>query len=336
MRPEDLDGIGRAVHGGRAGPDLVDFSANTNPHVPDGVETVYARALEASRGYPPEPPTGFREAAATAVGRSPAEVIPTPGGLGAIRLAMDVTLSRGDSALVPAPSFAEYEREVRLRGATPAFVPHDAVLEADPTGHALAIVCNPNNPTGDASSDSDLRAFAARCLDAGTALLVDEAFLDFTDRPSMAGADGVIVARSLTKVFGLPGLRVGYAVAAGDLGGALGLARPPWNVGAPALAVGTHCLGETGFVEETRERVRRERGRMREALAGSFEVHPSEAPFLLLDVGDRDVDGVVSAARDRGIAVRDATTFRGLESHVRVAVRLPAENDRLCEVLAGV
>jgi histidinol-phosphate/aromatic aminotransferase/cobyric acid decarboxylase-like protein len=90
------------------------------------------------------------------------------------------------------------------------------------------------------------------------------------------------------------------------------------------------------FVAETRERVRAERERMGEALSGRFEVYPSDSPFLLLDVGEQDVDELVDWARERGVAVRDATTFRGLDSHVRVAVRLPEENDRLLEVLGEV
>ncbi|MFC6755119.1 aminotransferase class I/II-fold pyridoxal phosphate-dependent enzyme, partial [Halorubrum tibetense] len=107
--------------------------------------------------------------------------------------------------------------------------------------------------------------------------------------------------------------------------------RRPWNVSAPALATGTYCLDQSAFIAETRERVRTERDRMREALAERYAVHPSDAPFLLVDVGDdeRTVERVVADARDRGVAIRDATTFRGLDTHVRVAVRLPAENDRL-------
>jgi threonine-phosphate decarboxylase len=146
----------------------------------------------------------------------------------------------------------------------------------------------------------------------------------------------VAVARSLTKLFGLPGLRAGFAVATGRLGAALRGARRPWNVGTPALAVGTHCLRQREFVTRTRERVRTERERLRDALADWVDVAPSQAPFLLVDLGDRDVDRVLSSARDRGIALRDARTFRGLDSHVRIAVRGPADNDRLLEVLEEV
>src|SRR5699024_898215 len=136
---------------------------------------------------------------------------------------------------VPYPSFAEYGREVRLHDGDPKFVPQAELLDADPADHALAVLCNPNNPTGNAYDPDRLDAFAERCRAAGTTLLVDEAFLGFTDRPSLAGRAGVVVARSLTKLFGLPGLRAGFAVATGAFGAALRNARRTWNVGVPAL-----------------------------------------------------------------------------------------------------
>ncbi|MGM0590028.1 MAG: threonine-phosphate decarboxylase CobD [Halobacteriota archaeon] len=336
MDPEAVRATDRVPHGSSDDSSLLDFSANTNPTIPEGVTSVFERSLDASRTYPPEPPRAYCEAAADYVGCDEENVIPTPGGMAALRLAIELAVEPGDSVLVPKPSFGEYHREVRLQGCESVFVPHDEILAADPTEHALAIVCNPNNPTGDCYDEDALASFVAQCRETDTTLLVDEAFLDFTDRPSLAGTDGVIVARSLTKLFGLPGLRIGFAVAAGTQREALAAARPPWNVGTPALEVGTYCLRQIDFVRDTRERVRTERERMRERLAQRFGVFPSEAPFLLLDVGDRDVCEVLRMARNRGIELRDATTFRGLDSHVRVAVRLPEENDRLVEVLTDV
>ena len=337
MDPDSIPGVGRVPHGSSDDPDLLDFSANTNPLVPDGTERVYREAFDAARAYPPDDYPAYREAAAGYVGCDSADVVATPGGLAAIRLAVEATVEPGDSVLVPYPSFGEYAREVRLQGATAASVPHDELPDVDPAtlaDHALAIVCNPNNPTGDAYGADELAAFADRCAAAGTPLLADEAFLGFTEEPSLAGREGVVVARSLTKLFGLPGIRAGFAVATGDLGERLDVARRAWALGTPAAAVGAHCMGCDGFVAATRERVRGERERMREALSGRFGVHPSDSPFLLLDVGERDPAALVERARERGVAVRDATTFRGLDSHVRVAIRLPDENDRLLEVLA--
>jgi L-threonine-O-3-phosphate decarboxylase len=325
--------LGREPHGSSDDPDLLDFSANANPAVPDGVERVYRATFERARTYPPEPPEAFRRAAADYVGCDPESVVPTPGGLAAIRLAVALAVDEGDTALLPAPSFGEYAREVRLQGGEPSFVDADRVLDADPSGHALAVVCTPNNPTGTGYDRDALLAFAERCRAAGTVLLADEAFLGFTGRASLAGTDGAVVARALTKLFGLPGVRAGFAVATGDLGASLRGARRTWNLGAPALATGEFCLRQEAFVRETRERVRRERGRLRAALAERYEVSPSEAPFLLLDVSDRDADRVIERARERGVAIRDARSFRGLDSHVRVAVRRPAENDRLLAAL---
>ncbi len=334
MDPESVDRVKRVPHGGRGDPSVLDFSANTNPRTPDGVAEVYDAALERARRYPDEP-RAFRRAAAAAVDCDPAAVVPTAGGLAAIRLAIATTVAAGDSVLLPAPSFGEYAREVRLQGGEPVYHPHDDLFGADPEPHAMAVICHPNNPTGTAYDDAALRSFVGRCRDAGTIVLVDEAFLGFTDQASLAGTDGVVVARSLTKLFGLPGLRMGYVVATEELGERLATARRPWNLSVPARAVGTYCLGRSEFVAETRRRVRRERERVAAALdqRDRIDVAPSQAPYLLLEV--ENPDGLLGTAESAGLALRDARTFRGLDSHVRVAIRLPEENDRLLGVLAG-
>ena len=336
MDPAAVRETGRVPHGGDSDPSVLDFSANVNPRRPDGVGAVYRDALDAATRYPDDEYPAFRRAAADYVGCEADHVVPTAGGLAAIRLAIEVTVAPGEDVLLPAPSFGEYAREVRLQGGEPRFRPHDELFAADPEGYALAIVCTPNNPTGDAVAPDALAAFARRCADAGTTLLVDEAFLGYTNVPSAATLDleHVVAARSLTKLFGLPGLRAGFAVATGDLGAALQTARPAWSLGTPAARVGAHCLRDDAFVRESRERVRDERTRLRDALADAgFTVAPSDAPFLLLECVDRDPDAVLADARREGIAIRDARTFRGLENHLRVAVKDRAANDRLLEAL---
>jgi histidinol-phosphate aminotransferase/threonine-phosphate decarboxylase len=324
----------RVPHGSASDPRVLDFSANVNPCCPEQVVRIYQEVLPLSRSYPADDYSSFRVTAGEYVGCEPRQVIPTAGGLAAIRLSVGTVVRADDSVLVPAPSFGEYAREVRLQGAEPTFVAHDAVLEADPTEHALAIVCNPNNPTGTAYDHDSLVTFAERCREADTTLLVDEAFLGFTDEPSLAGTDGVVVARSLTKLFGLPGLRAGFAVATGCLREKLEAARLPWSLSGPAAAVGAHSMECTEFVTRTRERVETERARMADRLAESFAVTPSAAPFLLVEAASSEaVDEVIADARAQDIAVRDARTFRGLDSHFRVAVRRSEENDRLLTAL---
>jgi len=335
MDADSVERVGPVAHGSEPESDGIDFSANVNPETPDGVESVYRNALESARRYPPRGVPKYRRAAAEYVDVDPQTVVPTAGGLAAIRLALSTTVDPGDQVLVPFPSFGEYAREVRLQGGEPVFVPVEDVLDADPDDLAVAIVCNPNNPTGDAFDPAALRAFVERSHAADTPVLVDEAFLGFTEEPTLAGTPGTIVARSLTKLFGLPGLRAGFAVATDELRERLDAARLTWNLGVPAAETGAHVMRDVAFVEESRARVRRERAQLRSALASRYEVHDSEAPFLLLAV-DRPVTPLLERARERGVILRDARTFRGLDSHVRVAVRRPSENRRLEEVLLDV
>jgi L-threonine-O-3-phosphate decarboxylase len=336
MDPDSIADAERVPHGSSDDPDVLDLSANINPRVPDGSRAVYEAAFDDARSYPNDGYPEFRAAAADYVGCDADGVVPTAGGLAAIRLAIGVTVSPGDSVLVPYPSFGEYAREVELAGGDPHLVPHDELLGADPADHAMAVVCTPNNPTGELPPADDLAAFADRCANADTVLLADEAFLGFTDRESLAGREGCVAARSLTKLFGLPGLRAGFAVASGDLLKRLKTARRAWSVGGPAAAVGAHAMRDSAFINDTRERVREERAYLREGLqARGFEVYPSDAPFLLCDVGE-EPSALLSACRERGVVLRDATTFRGLACHVRIAVRDRAATDELFAVLDEV
>ncbi|QLD86049.1 threonine-phosphate decarboxylase [Natronomonas halophila] len=336
MDPDSVADAERVPHGSSDDPGVLDLSANINPRVPDGSRAVYEAAFDDARSYPNDGYPDFRAAAAEYVGCDADAVVPTAGGLAAIRLAIGVVVSPGDSVLVPYPSFGEYAREVELAGGDPHLVPHDELLDADPTDHAMAIVCTPNNPTGELPPADELAAFADRCVAADTVLLADEAFLGFTDRASLAGREGCVVARSLTKLFGLPGLRAGFAVASGELLERLKTARRAWSVGGPAAAVGAHAMADSAFINETRERVREERQYLHEGLESrGFEVYPSDAPFLLCDVGE-DPAALLDACREHGVVLRDATTFRGLDSHVRIAVRDREATEDLFAVLDEV
>jgi len=332
MDPQSIDTLDRVPHGGASDSQLLDFSANTNPDSPSGTVSVYESAFSASRRYPVDDYCAFRAAAAEYIGVDGHQIIPAAGGLAGMRLVFSLTVEAGDSVAVPAPSFGEYAKEIRLQGGEPTFVPYDEILDVDPESHTLVVVCNPNNPTGTGYSTTALHSLANRCQAAGSTLLVDEAFLDFTDKPSMAGTQNVVVARSLTKIFGLPGLRAGFLVANGQLRERLAVARPAWGLSTPAAAVGAHCLADTEFIDETRRRVETERERMAQRLATRFDVYESVAPFVLCKTND-PVAAVVEAAKTEGIAIRDATTFRGLDSHIRVAIKRPHENDQLLAAL---
>jgi len=200
---------------------------------PTAPRTSSGESFADARRYPDDAFPQFRRAAAAYVGCDPDAVVPTAGGPAAIRLAIQTTVSSGDSVLVPFPSFGEYAREVRLQGAEPVFVAHEELLDAALDDHAMAIVCNPNNPTGEVADADALDRFAARCRDGGRRFSSTRRSSGSRTGPPLAGADGVVVARSLTKLFGLPGLRAGFAVATGDHRARLETARCPGRSGRP-------------------------------------------------------------------------------------------------------
>lgn len=331
---EVTEGSGRIAHGGNADPWMLDFASTANPRFPRGAARVYEAAFAAARRYPSDDYCEFRAAAADAVDCSAREVIPTAGAMAAIRLAIDATLNRDDAVAVPAPTFGELAREVRLQGGSPTFVDPDGVLDVDPADYEMVIACTPNDPTGSLPDRGRLLAVAERCHDAGTAFLVDESYLGFTDQASLAGVPGTIVIRSLSTLYGLPAMRAGYAVATGRHRDRLDTARPAWALCGPAAATGAYCLGQEEFVARTRERVATERERLARRIDSRFDVHPSRAPYLLVDCGSSAaVEDLLAGLRSEGITVRDARNFRGLDSHVRIAVRRPEENDRLLAAL---
>lgn len=323
-------------HGGSPTKGAIDFSANINPHIPNGTKEKYLEAIDDARSYPPEPPSAFIDAAADYLGVSPTTVIPTAGGLAGIRLTLETLISPDERVAIPYPSFSEYEREATLQGCQIEFVPHDEILTINPTDFDACFVCNPNNPTGDTYTPASLRAFADKCTTTDTLLIVDEAFLGFTDQPTMASAPNTIVIRSLTKLFGLPGLRAGFIIAPDPYAELISTARRPWNLGTPALSVGSYVMQQDSFIETTIDRTRTERKRLCEQLSEQYIVSQSNAPFLLLEPEHTSLDTLIDACRNEGLIIRDARSFRGLNNHCRIAIRTPTENDQLISVLLNV
>jgi threonine-phosphate decarboxylase len=350
MDPAAVDGLGDAAQGdcqasrfGRSADStrrqgresqFLDFSTIANTETPDGVGQVYESALAAARSYPPDDYAGFRATAAAHVECEATQIIPTAGRLDGIRLAVATTVSPGDDVLLPTPSCRTYAREVRLQGGNPTFRHYTGVFDTDPNAVELVCACQPTNPTGHVYDPAAVRTYADRCREAETPLLIDESFLGFTDHDSLAGYPGVVVVRSLSELAGLPGIPSGFLVARGPSRERLDTGRLTWGLGVPGRAVGQYCLEQTAFLDATKARVREERARLTDRLAGRFDVSPSDALYLLLElVGEESVPELTATLHESNITVRDARTFRGLDNHIRVTVRSPEENDALLDAL---
>lgn len=225
------------------------------------------------------------------------------------------------------PQFTEPDVALRQAGHTPRHVllGHDFALEPDavPDAADLVVVGNPTNPTGVLHPAWALRALVRP----GRVVVVDEAFMDAVPGESASVADarlpGVLVLRSLTKLWSIPGVRAGYVLGDADLVADLRAQQPPWSVSAHATAAIVACTSDDARAEAARRasQVARDRAVLTDGLDALGVRHlPSAAPFVLAEVGP----GVHGALRDAGWAVRRADTFPGLDDRwVRVAVRAP-------------
>jgi threonine-phosphate decarboxylase len=317
--------------------ELLDFSQNINPlgAPKDALEAARRALYEDSGRYPDLEYTGLREALAAYLGVGAEMVVPTNGGAEALFLAARAA-GTGGKALVLEPTFSEYAAAAAAAGKEPVrrVARREEDFEWDSTplrdleGVSVVFLCNPNNPTGDLLDRGAVLELAARVVEAGAVLVVDEAFADFV--PEISVTDmvdrGLWVARSFTKFFAIPGLRLGCLVC--DEAGRVQTLQPSWPVNSVAAAAGIAAAEDKGFAEASRVEV----ARLREDLFGALDdlpglqPFPGAANFLLV----RGPDGLPERLARRGVLVRGCGPFYGLgPEFFRVAVRSAEENGRL-------
>lgn len=318
----------------------LDFAVNVwGDGPPEHLRKAIETALDDLASYPDE--TEARGAVAERHGRDPGEVCVTAGAAEAFWLLASTLEVR--RPVVVHPQFTEPEAALRAVGLhvghcyrrpddgwvlDPAAVPDDA---------DLVVVGNPNNPTG----TLDPAEVVATVCRPGRITVVDEAFMDFVEDPaaSLAGRGdlpGLVVVRSVTKLWGLAGLRAGYLLAPPWLVDRLRSRCQPWAVSTPALAAVAACATDEQHRVEVARRVAREREHLAGTLAAltQVDVWSGAANFLLLRVPDGP--RVHAGLLERGIAVRPST-FPGLDArHLRASVRDTASNEQLAGALAEV
>jgi cobyrinic acid a,c-diamide synthase len=318
------------------GAGLVDFAVNVySGERPAWLDRALHEAVDASASYPDVSPA--REAVARRHGRGVDDVLVTSGAAEAFSLV--ARLRPWTRPVVVHPQFTEPHAALEAAGhrVTSVLCRHEEGFALDPAAVPeeadLVVVGNPTNPTGVLHPAARIRGLCRP----GRVVVVDEAFMDAVpgEAESLVAdpVDGLLVIRSLTKHWAIPGIRAGYVVGDRRLISRLVDIQSPWSVSTPAIAATAVCTAERGVVE-ARERARTI-GRWRDALQAALaergiEHVASQAPFVLARLGD----GARAALRERGVAVRRADTFPGLDrSWVRIAVRPPATTARLLAAL---
>lgn len=333
---------------GLAEKDIIDFSSNVNPLGPSrDARRAVKRLLGRLDRYPDPDASELRTAVARYYGIRSGQVLCGAGSNALIHLIPRVFRPR--RVLIPVPTFTEYAAAVEDAGgeAVSFALSEQSGFRIDPVeislalkGMDMAFLCNPNNPTAGIISRAEMLEIADHAGREGAILVVDEAFMDFDERESVLkeiiSLPNVICIRAFTKFFGLPGLRAGYAVAAEDLIDGLRRGQEPWTVSIPAEGAAVASLQDWGHIRRTRELIGREREWIREELRllPGIEVFPAAANFIFLKVTQGDPCLLVNRLGERGLLVRDCSSFPGLDDRfLRIAVRTHRENKRLIKAL---
>jgi threonine-phosphate decarboxylase len=328
--------------------DLLDFSANINPlGYPAGVPGAVQAALVDLVHYPDRSCFELRCDLAAYHGLSIDEVLVGNGSTELIYLV--VRALKPARGLIVAPAFSEYQEALET-----ASVPYEFHLTSEASlftlerlpeapGAELVFLANPASPSGALLQPERLLSWLEAWDAAGVFVALDEAFIDFVEEASLKTSlkrfPRLIILRSFTKFFAIPGLRLGYVLAAPELITRLAAMQEPWSVSTLAQAVGRACLQDRDYMAQTRLRVAEERQHLLQGLQAlpGLTAFPGEANYLLAKLtlpgwtARRLREGLLS----RGIIIRDASNFEGLdERFIRVAVRRREDNDRLLAALA--
>ncbi|MEG0398487.1 MAG: histidinol-phosphate transaminase, partial [Cetobacterium sp.] len=252
------------------------------------------------------------------------------------------------------PTFAEYERALKVSGAQVSYfelkesenfkIDVDRLLE-EIQDEELVVICNPNNPTGRFISLEDIDKISLVLDKKGKKLFVDEAFIEFidnwTDKTSiLLKRKNIFILRALTKFFALPGVRLGYGLCYDtELLKKISSIREPWSVNSFAELAGKVMLKDEGYIKATELWIEEEKKWFHDELKNIKNIKPykTESNFILIKLLSMNSKNFRDKMIDEGIVVRDASNFKFLnESFVRLAVKDRDKNKKILEKIEKV
>ena len=321
------------------------LSSNENPYPPlPGVLEVLARADQLANRYPDMFATALVQRIGQRLGVPAHRVVAGTGSVGVLGQVLQATCQAGDEVVMAWRSFEAYPIVVAVSGATAVPVPLDSAGRHDLPAMAAAVtprtrlvlVCSPNNPTGPAVRDDEMRRLLAEVPD-DVVVVLDEAYTEFVRDPDVADGltllaehPNLVLLRTFSKAYGLAGLRVGYAVAHEPVADALRATAVPFGVSGPAQAAAVASLDVEGELLARVDELVRERERTVRALAAVGWVVPEpQGNFVWLDTGPA-TEEVVAAFESAGVTVRGFP-----DEGVRCSIGEPEANDLLVTVASG-
>ena len=300
--------------------------------------------------YPDGAATPLREKIGELYDFDPEQIVCGAGSDELLQLITKAYVGVGDNIVQSNHGFLVYALAAKSCGGVVRFAPEknlttdvDAMIAACDERTRIVFVANPNNPTGTYIPQSELSRLRNGLRD-DIVLVVDSAYAEYMDASDyndgsalVRNHDNVVMTRTFSKIYGLGGMRLGWAYCPPAIADVLHRIRGPFNVSAPAIAAGVAALGDHEFVDENRRFNSSERELMRQNLSAlGLEVTPSAGNFLLVKFTDdtpaRSADAIRGYLQDNGVIVREMGAYK-LPQHLRISIGEKDGNRKLIELL---
>ena len=337
---EKVKGYEPGFQPGRA--DVVKLNTNENPYPPSPkvLKALAQVNAERLRRYPDPQADVFRNAAAEINGVSAENIICGNGADELLGIAMRSFCDEKRPVAYPVPTYSLYPVLAGLQGCQVIEIPFDEGFKLPAklakTGASLTIICNPNAPSGSFTGTDELASLASEL---SGVLLIDEAYVDFADENCIGlvkDFDNVIILRSMSKGYGLAGIRFGYAVGPTDLINGLMKVKDSYNVDAVSVAAAMAAIKDREYFRQVTEKVKKERTKLTDSLRQlGFEVPKSQANFVLAASKNCKASQIYDKLVERNIYVRYFDT-PGLNDKLRITVGTSEQDDKLISALKEI
>ncbi len=324
---------------------IMDYSININPiGVPKSLKRAISRSMSKLELYPDMKNRKATEILAKHHSLNTNNIVIGNGATELIYLAIQTISPR--KVLIPMPTFTEYQRVCKIVGCE--VVPFELKKEVDfkfnvddfikkiDSSIDMIIICNPNNPTSKIIDKNSMKKLLEYCQPKGIYIMIDEAFADFTlSDISVIGYikkyANLIIIRSLTKFFAVPGLRIGYAVACESLSELFIANQYPWSVNYFASIVCEIALKDFNYINKTKKWLNQEPKRFYDMLCtlNGIKVYKPSVNYILIEIEQTLASIMTERLLNKGILIRDASNFKFLDAHfIRIAIKDKKSNDK--------
>ena len=342
-----------ASHGGKYGTknsnaNVIDFSSNVNPlGCHPGVKRYLKKQLDLISEYPDPNSTNLRANLAWFTGVPKKQIVVGNGATEIIYNFCKTFLNKKTHVLIPIPTFSEYEVSAKLCEAKISFFKtmnltknlQKFIMKIPRNG--CVFICNPNNPTGVLIQRNEMIKIITAAKKKSTIVFVDETFIELVPEndesviKQIKKFENLFILRSLTKSFGLAGIRIGYGVGSPQIVGPLQKIKIPWNVSNIAQGAASAAICYHPFLDKTRKLIKREKNFISSNLAKSKKLacYDSATNFLLVKTKIKSKLLQKKLLKQK-VLIRDCSTFRGLnQNYIRIAVKTRKENIKLLKAL---